>query len=99
MSKNSLERFALAATINGSRMPASVLSQRSIRESLCPNVNHHRVAAKGVSKIKRGRPVTSVHGFVLIFCRARARARAQSTVRLYHSILDKALFGQEFGNG
>jgi hypothetical protein len=38
--------------------------------------NHHRVAAKGVSKIKRGRPATSVHGFVLAFFRARARARS-----------------------
>ena len=27
--------------------------------------NHHRVAAKVVSDIERGRPATSVHGFVL----------------------------------
>jgi len=32
--------------------------------------NHHRVAAKGVSKIKRGRPATSVHSFVLAVFRA-----------------------------
>ena len=30
-----------------------------------------------VSKIDRGRPATSVHGFVLAVFRARARARAQ----------------------
>jgi hypothetical protein len=29
------------------------------------NGNHHRVAVKVVSKIERGRPATSVHGFVL----------------------------------
>ena len=40
--------------------------------------NHHRVAAKVVSKIERGRPATSVHGFVLAVFRARARARARS---------------------
>jgi hypothetical protein len=28
--------------------------------------SHHRVAAKKVSKVKRGRPATSVHGFVLV---------------------------------
>ncbi|RLS66792.1 MAG: hypothetical protein DWH99_17510, partial [Planctomycetota bacterium] len=38
--------------------------------------NHHRVAAKVVSKIERGRPATSVHGFVLTVFRARARARS-----------------------
>ena len=35
---------------------------------------HHRVAAKVVSKIERGRPATSVHGFVLAVRRARAIA-------------------------
>ena len=40
--------------------------------------NHHRVAAKVVSKIERGRLATSVHGFVLAVFRARARARARS---------------------
>jgi hypothetical protein len=72
------------------------------------NGNHHRVAAKGVSKIERGPPATSVHGFVLAVFRARARARARaqrsgararSIMRLYHSILVNALLGQEFGNG
>jgi hypothetical protein len=59
------------------------------------------VAAKVVSKIERGRPATSVHGFVLaVFrARARARARARSIKQLYHSILVNALIGQEFGNG
>jgi hypothetical protein len=61
------------------------------------NGNHHRVAAKVVSKIERGRPATSVHGFVLAVFRARARAR--SIKQLYHSILVNALLGQEFGNG
>ena len=61
------------------------------------NGNHHRVAAKVVSKIDRGQPATSVHGYVLAVFRARARAR--SIIQLYHSILDKALFGREFGNG
>jgi hypothetical protein len=71
-----------------------------------PNGNHHRVAAKVVSKIERGRPATSVHGYVLAVFRARARARAQrsgararSIKQLYHSILVNALIGQEFGNG
>ena len=70
------------------------------------NGNHHRVAAKVVSKIERGRPATSVHGFVLAVFRARAQrsgARARSIVRLivrlYHSILVNALLGQEFGKG
>jgi hypothetical protein len=63
------------------------------------NGNHHRVAAKVVSKIDRGQPATSVHGYVLAVFRARARARARSIIQLYHSILDKALFGREFGNG
>ena len=68
------------------------------------------MAAKVVSKIERGRPATSVHGFVLAVFRARARARARaqrsgarararSIVRLYHSILVNALLGREFGNG
>jgi hypothetical protein len=57
------------------------------------------VAAKVVSKIDRGQPATSVHGYVLAVFRARARARARSIIQLYHSILDKALFGREFGNG
>jgi len=59
------------------------------------------VAVKVVSKIERGRPATSVHGFVLaVFrARARARARARSIKQFYHSILVNALIGQEFGNG
>ena len=61
--------------------------------------NHHRVAAKVVSKIERGRLATSVHGFVLAVFRARARARARSSTQLYHSIPVNALLGQEFGNG
>ena len=70
------------------------------------NGNHHRVAAKMVSKIDRGRPATSVHGYVLAVFRGRACARAQrsgararSIKQLYHSILVNALIGQEFGNG
>jgi len=64
--------------------------------------NHHRVAAKVVSQIERGRPATSVHGYVLAAFRARAQrsgARARSIKQLYHSILVNALIGQEFGNG
>jgi hypothetical protein len=38
------------------------------------NGTRHRVAAKGVSKTDRGRPATSVHGFVLAVFRARAIA-------------------------
>jgi hypothetical protein len=59
------------------------------------------VAAEKVSQIERGRPATSVHGYVLaVFrARARARARARSIKQLYHSILVNALLGQEFGNG
>ena len=55
-----------------------------------------------VSKIERGRPATSVHGYVLAAFRARAQrsgARARSIKQLYHSILVNALIGQEFGNG
>jgi hypothetical protein len=71
------------------------------------NGDHHRVAAKVVSKIDRGRPATSVHGLVLAVFRARARAqsaladgaRARSIKQLYHSILVNALIEQEFGNG
>jgi hypothetical protein len=66
------------------------------------NGNHHRVAAKVVSKIERSRPATSVHGYVLDVFRARAQrsgARARSIKQLYHSILVNALIGQEFGNG
>jgi hypothetical protein len=71
---------------------------------LTANGNHHRVAAKMVSKIDRGRPATSVHGYVLAVFRARARAqrsgaRARSIKQLYYSILVNALIGQEFGNG
>ena len=40
------------------------------------------MAAKVVSKIERGRPATSVHGFVRAVFRARARARARSIDRL-----------------
>ena len=47
----------------------------SARGSSSHNGNHHRVAAKVVSKIERGRPATSVHGVVLAVFRARARAR------------------------
>jgi hypothetical protein len=67
-----------------------------------PNGNHHRVAAKVVSKIERGRPATSVHGYALAVFRARAQrsgACARSIKQLYHSILVNALIGQEFGNG
>ena len=78
----------------------------AVRYAFVQNGNHYRVAAKMVSKIDRGRPATSVHGFVLAFFRARARARAQrsgararSIKQLYHSILVNALIGQEFGNG
>jgi hypothetical protein len=42
------------------------------------NGNHHRVAAEKVSQIERGRPATSVHGYVLAVFRARARARARA---------------------
>ena len=55
------------------------------------------MAAKVVSKIERGRPATSVHGFVLAVFGARARTR--TITQLYHSILVNALLGQEFGNG
>jgi hypothetical protein len=64
-------------------------------KGVCTNGNHHRVAAEKVSKIERGRPATSVHGYVLAFFRARARSIRQ----LYHSILVNALLGREFGNG
>jgi hypothetical protein len=57
------------------------------------------VAAKVDSKIEHGRPATSVHGFFLAVFRARARARARSIMRLYHSIPVNAMLGQEFGNG
>jgi hypothetical protein len=78
--------------------------------STANNGNHHRVAVEKVSKIDRGRPATSVHGYVLAVFRARAcaraqrsgaraRARARSIRQLYHSILVNALIGQEFGNG
>jgi len=67
--------------------------------TLKTNGNHHRVAAKVVSKIDRGRPATSVHGYVLAVFRARARARARSIKQLYHSILVNALLGRKFGNG
>ena len=53
----------------------------SARGSASQNGNHHRVAAKVVSKIERGRPATSVHGYVLAAFRARAQrsgARARS---------------------
>jgi hypothetical protein len=43
------------------------------------------------------RPRTSVQRLVLDFFRARARARARSIMRLYHSIPVNALLGQEFG--
>jgi hypothetical protein len=50
-----------------------------------------------VSKIERGRPATSVHGYVLDVFRARTRAR--SIRQLYPSILVNALRGRKFGNG
>jgi hypothetical protein len=65
--------------------------------ALRQNSNHHRVAAKNVSKVKNRRTATSVHGFVLAVFRDRARAR--SIDQLYHSILVNALIEQEFGNG
>ena len=37
------------------------------------------MAVKGVSKIERSRPATSLHGFVLAVFRARARAIAVGT--------------------
>ena len=43
--------------------------------------NHYRVAAKVVSKIERGRPATSVHGFVL------AVFRAPCSCSIYHTIV------------
>ena len=39
----------------------------SARGSASQNGNHHRVAAKVVSKIERGRPANLVRGFVLVF--------------------------------
>jgi len=39
------------------------------------NGNHHRMAAKKVSKFERSRPATSVPGFVLAVFRARAPAQ------------------------
>jgi hypothetical protein len=56
------------------------------------NGNHHRLAAKKISKIDRGRPTTSVPGFVLAVFRARAPAqssgaRARSMERLYPLII------------
>ena len=56
----------------------------SARGSASQNGNHHRVAAKVVPKLERGRPATSVHGFVLAVFRARAQrsgARARSIDR------------------
>jgi len=43
----------------------SILVQSLILE--CPNDDHHRVATKTVSKVKRGKPATSVHGLVIPF--------------------------------
>ena len=42
-----------------------------------PNGNHHRVAARVVSKIERSQPATSVHDFALAVFRARARTRCR----------------------
>jgi hypothetical protein len=67
------------------------------REQQLTNGNHHRVAAKVVSKIERGRTATSVHGFVLDVFRARSRAR--SIIRLSHSILFNTMLGREFSKG
>jgi hypothetical protein len=84
--------------------PWKILLRKHLVFPLSHNGNHHRVAAKVVSKIERGRSATSVHGFVLAVFRARAqrsgaRARARSSTQLYHSIPVNALLGQEFGNG
>ena len=76
---------------------AKSLHPRFGRDAKPPNGNHHRVAAKVVSRIEQGRPATSVHGFVLAVFRARARAR--SSMRLYHSVMVDALLGREFGHG
>ena len=46
-----------------------------------PNGNQHRVAARVVSKIERGRPATLMHDFALAVFRARARARARARTR------------------
>jgi hypothetical protein len=50
-----------------------MFNHRSDVTFLTPNGNHHRVAAKMVSKIDRGRPATSVHGFVRAFSRTRTQ--------------------------
>jgi len=50
-----------------------------------PKGYHHRVAAKGVSKIERGRPATSVHSFVLAVFRARARSIDHAIVSIHPS--------------
>ena len=42
-----------------------------------PNGNHHRVAARVVSKIERSQPATSVHDFALAVFRARTRTRCR----------------------
>jgi len=67
-----------------------------------PNGNHYPMAAKVFSRVERGRPATSVHGFFLAVFRARAQrsdARARSIGQLYHSILVNALLGRKFGKG
>ena len=48
-----------------------------------PNGNHHRVAARVVSKIERSQPATSVHDFALAVVRARARARTRARCRIF----------------
>jgi hypothetical protein len=69
------------------------------------NDDHHRVAAKKKHHVKRGRPATSVHGFVLAVFRARAPtqqrgARARSIRQLYRSGMVNALVdvGQNHSN-
>ena len=53
-----------------------------------PNGNHHRVAARVVSKIERSQPATSVHNFALAVFRARARTRARTRARARCRIFD-----------
>ena len=102
MSRNGSRIDAMHATRSiTSTVPYGGLSTSTIGACgrVGQNGNHHRVAAEKVSQIERGRPATSVHGFVLAVFRASASARARSIKQLYHSILVNALIGQEFSNG
>jgi hypothetical protein len=67
--------------LSGCRPPGGRDLVMSARGSASQNGNHHRVAAKVVFKIERGRPATSVHGYVLAVFRARARARTRTQHR------------------